>query len=176
MSMKWLVAVILVCGGLWAYHHASAPTPMTWTPARVRELTSALRDADGQRAPTQTLSSAKRILVYFSASWCPPCRAFTPELVTYYNTHNGGKAFQLLFVSNDQSAEDMLAYMKDDSMPWWGVPFHSSLSKSLIKAYEGPGIPCLVMLDGTGHVLADSWAGDRYLGPHAVLSALDAEQ
>jgi len=172
--MRWLVVVILVCAGLWLFHHASGPTAMVWTPARVRELTSALRDVDGKPAPPQTLTGAKRILVYFSASWCPPCRAFTPELVSYYRSHHGGTSFQVLFVSDDQSADDMQAYMTDDAMPWWGVPFRSALAKSLSKAYRGPGIPCLVMLDGTGHVLADSFAGDQYLGPQSVLDALAA--
>ena len=38
---------------------------------------------------------------YFSAHWCPPCRAFTPKLVEFYNAQEGKKKnFEIIFVSN----------------------------------------------------------------------------
>jgi nucleoredoxin len=140
----------------------------------VGALAADLADAHGTPAPARALAGAERVLVYFSANWCPPCRAFTPELVAYYHAHGGGKAFQLLFVSNDQSAGAMRAYMREDDMPWWGVRFGSESARALRKAYAGDGIPCLVLLDGEGRVLADSYVGGRYVGPRAVLAAFDA--
>ena len=32
---------------------------------------------------SKSLSKKKLIGLYFSAHWCPPCRAFTPELVKF---------------------------------------------------------------------------------------------
>jgi nucleoredoxin len=59
-------------------------------------------------------------------------------------------------------------------MPWWGVGFDSPSDTLLTKAYAGRGIPCLVLLDPQGRVLAHSYEGQRYVGPQVVLDALDA--
>ncbi|KAK0074992.1 hypothetical protein PV326_011971, partial [Microctonus aethiopoides] len=41
--------------------------------------------------------------VYFSAHWCPPCRAFTPQLVdTYQRIRERGQNFEVIFVSSDR--------------------------------------------------------------------------
>ena len=36
---------------------------------------------------TEVQSRSKVIGLYFSAHWCPPCRAFTPKLVRAYTEH-----------------------------------------------------------------------------------------
>jgi nucleoredoxin len=43
-----------------------------------------------------------------------------------------------------------------------------------VSRYAGDGIPCLVVVDPTGKVISDSFAGKQYLGPSKVLSDLDA--
>ncbi|KAJ1524214.1 hypothetical protein ONE63_010734 [Megalurothrips usitatus] len=41
--------------------------------------------------------------VYFSAHWCPPCKAFTPQLVATYNAvRERGHNFEVVFVSSDR--------------------------------------------------------------------------
>ncbi|HEX8309741.1 MAG TPA: thioredoxin-like domain-containing protein [Chthoniobacteraceae bacterium] len=53
------------------------------------------------------LAEAKYFAFYYSASWCPPCRAFTPDLVKFYKRRKRTNPnFELVFVSNDRSAED----------------------------------------------------------------------
>ncbi len=45
---------------------------------------------------------------YFSAHWCPPCRAFTPKLVEFYNANAGKKTkFEIIFVSSDHDQKSM---------------------------------------------------------------------
>jgi nucleoredoxin len=168
-----MVLAALIGAVVWFFATGSSPPP-AWDHQKIAALTADLHDADGKPAPPSTLTGAKHVLVYFSASWCGPCRAFTPELVAYYKSHGGGSAFQLLFVSSDQTADAMYAYMHDDAMPWWGVRFQSESAKALAKAYRGPGIPCLVLLDQHGWVQADSFVNGRYVGPHEVLKALEA--
>lgn len=174
MTVKLVILLAVVGMAVWLWSNQASPSAPTWDRARVAALTADLADAEGMSAPSQTLLGTKPVLIYFSASWCPPCRAFTPELVAYYKAHGGGSAFQLLFVSNDQSEAAMHAYMHDDAMPWWGVRYHSASAKALTQAYCGRGIPCLVMLDPHGKVLADSFVSGRYVGPHEVLKALSA--
>jgi len=55
-----------------------------------------------------TLSSLapKVKLLYFSASWCPPCREFTPKLAKWYNKINeSAKRVEVVFVSRDRDEE-----------------------------------------------------------------------
>jgi nucleoredoxin len=114
------------------------------------------------------------MLIYFSASWCPPCQAFTPQLVEWYKAHGDAATMPLLFVSHDHDAAAMRQYMSDDHMPWWGVAYGSGSAQALKHAYCGSGIPDLVLLDDHGRVLSDSFDGGRYLGPQQVLAAATA--
>ena len=64
------------------------------------------------KAEPDALAGKKLIAVYYSAHWCPPCRAFTPELVKFYDeTKANHPDFELVFVSSDHSAKEMKEYM-----------------------------------------------------------------
>jgi nucleoredoxin len=116
----------------------------------------------------------KLIGLYMSAHWCPPCRKFTPQLVAYYNkivaTH---PEFEILFVSNDKSAGEMEGYMREDKMPWPALSYDKVAGNAALNKYFGGAIPCLVVVDETGKVIFDTYAGKNYRGPEAVLSDLD---
>jgi len=144
---------------------AGAPGPMQ------RLFTGKLvRFADGkpQNVGPEALAGVKYYALYFSASWCGPCRAFTPDLVrAYRELKPAHPEFELIFISGDNSAGDMLAYMREDKMPWLAVKYDRREQKMV--DYSGPGIPCLVLVDAKGRVLADSYQGETYLGPQQVL-------
>lgn len=109
--------------------------------------------------------------IYYSAHWCPPCRKFTPKLVSFYNTYSPkNKNFEIIFVSSDRSEEDMENYMKAVDMPWLTLEFGKSSHPA--TQYSGNGIPCLVLLDNQGNVLADSYLNSRYVGPTSVMNTL----
>ncbi|KAM0853089.1 hypothetical protein ACQ4PT_051328 [Festuca glaucescens] len=94
------------------------------------------------------------VALYFSASWCPPCRRFTPKLIeAYKELASHGKSFEVVFVSGDQDEEAFNAYFA--KMPWLAVPFSDSEGrKGLDGRFEVRGIPHLVILDATtGEVL-----------------------
>ena len=121
------------------------------------------------------LASAKYIAVYYSASWCGPCKAFTPKLVEFYNRIKPANPnFELIFVSNDYSEADMEAYMNTDKMPWPALSFRKIAAKHPITEYAGKGIPCLVLLDDKGKVLSDSYVGTSYVGPTKVMNDIEA--
>uniref|UniRef100_A0A0E0GNZ2 protein-disulfide reductase n=1 Tax=Oryza nivara TaxID=4536 RepID=A0A0E0GNZ2_ORYNI len=90
---------------------------------------------------------ASTVALYFSASWCPPCRRFTPKLIEAYNELvSQGKSFEVVFVSGDSDQDAFNAYFA--KMPWLAVPFSDSeaLAK-LNERYKVMGIPHLVILD-----------------------------
>jgi thiol-disulfide isomerase/thioredoxin len=51
--------------------------------------------------------------LYFSASWCPPCKAFTPLLTEFYNTAKKTcpDEFEIIFVSSDRTQEEFDEYV-----------------------------------------------------------------
>lgn len=46
--------------------------------------------ADGSKVDADTVLGTKKVICfYFSAHWCPPCRAFTPVLKDFYEVRSG---------------------------------------------------------------------------------------
>lgn len=85
--------------------------------------------------------------VYFSAHWCPPCKAFTPQLVNTYNAvRERGLNFEIIFVSSDRSEESFEQYAR--SMPWPAVAWRDEASRQeLASLLAVQGIPTLVLVD-----------------------------
>ncbi|CAL4939875.1 unnamed protein product [Urochloa decumbens] len=99
---------------------------------------------------------ASPVALYFSASWCPPCRRFTPKLIeTYKELASEGKSFEVVFVSGDQDEEAFNEYFA--KMPWLAVPFSDSEGREGLNGqFKVSGIPNLVILDAkTGEVYTD---------------------
>jgi len=118
----------------------------------------------------ENFTGAKYYAFYFSAEWCPPCRTFTPELVEAYKELKAkNPAFELVFVSSDESKDEMQAYMRNYKMPWPAVRFDTAKSLRAIQRYRGNGIPNLVFVDADGEVLSSSYVDDTYVGPRKVL-------
>lgn len=137
---------------------ASAETPIP--PAIEALFGTRLVNAKGQRVSPAVLDG-KKIGIYFSAHWCPPCRAFTPQLVTVYNElRKAGKPFEIVFVSSDQTEADMYRYMKDMEMPWTAVRFPDKNRDELKKKYNIQGTPTLVIIDSSGKTISANARSD----------------
>ncbi|XP_077995351.1 nucleoredoxin-like [Glandiceps talaboti] len=94
----------------------------------------------------------KTLCIYFSAHWCPPCKAFTPVLVQFYKKlKDANKDFEVIFVSSDRSEESFDQYFS--SMPWLAIPYGDPRVSQLSKRFEVSGIPTLVVIDDTGEVI-----------------------
>jgi thiol-disulfide isomerase/thioredoxin len=118
------------------------------------------------------LGGVKYYGIMFSAGWCGPCRQFAPMLLDAYRKLKASyPEFELVLVSWDHSADDMLAYMREENMPWPAMKFGEVDGVEEIARLSGPGIPCLVLVNADGRVLAHSFKGDEYLGPGSVLNA-----
>jgi thiol-disulfide isomerase/thioredoxin len=113
-------------------------------------LGSAIVDKQGRAMPPGVLSN-KIVGLYFSAHWCPPCRAFTPQLVAAY-AKTDRSAFEIVFVSSDRDPRSYMEYY--GSMPWLAVPFGAAGTKSALSTtYAVRGIPALLLFDPAGKLM-----------------------
>ena len=102
----------------------SSGPQLTGVAAKMGRHLVSLQDGHLKTVDAAGLSGVKYWAIYYSASWCPPCRAFTPKLVEFYNSFKPQHPnFELIFVNEDQSEDAMLAYMQGDAMPWPAVRF-----------------------------------------------------
>jgi nucleoredoxin len=111
-----------------------------------------LLNAKGEKIPVADVE-AKHIGLYFSASWCPPCRAFTPSLAEAYKKWKAAeKPIELILVGSDRDQDAMLGYMKKYEMPWLALPYDAEPAK-IGEKFGIRGIPALVILDQDGKVV-----------------------
>lgn len=153
---------------------ASAPTS-TGTPSVFKDLIEGkLVAVAGKRVSKFEMAEEPQYYAfYFSASWCGPCKAFTPKLISFYNENPGAKkTFEVIFMSRDNSEGDMEEYMKEDQMPWPAVRFRDADRIDEITKFRGNGIPCLVLVDRQGKIIADSYVNGQYMGPTSVMEKM----
>jgi nucleoredoxin len=161
-----------------AQQRMAAPVPTTTTSNALFPLLKGdlvyFKNGTVNRFDDEAFEKKKLIALYFSAHWCGPCRKFTPQLVEYYNrVAPQHPELEIVFVSADRSQFAFETYMKETQMPWPAIDFQKVGSKAQIHTFAGKGIPDLVLLDASGKVLSDSYAGTEYRGPQHVLADLD---
>jgi len=130
-----------------------------WKPKGVMDiLGDNVHSKSGAPIPGAALQKKDHIAIYFSAHWCPPCRAFTPKLVSLYNavikTHPN---VEFIFASRDKDEAQFKDYYAE--MPWSTLPFQHPAVQELAKKFEIQGIPTLVVLKGDGTVVNDDARG-----------------
>jgi nucleoredoxin len=108
----------------------------------------------------------KVVAFYFSAHWCPPCRAFTPLLAEVYNTAKQmGLNFEVVFVSSDSDEDGFNEYY--GSQPWMSIKYDNEDERSnLGQVFGVQGIPSLQIVkngklltkDGRGAIMSNKIA------------------
>lgn len=122
----------------------------------------------------EALENKKLYLFFFSAIWSPQGRKFTPQLVEYYNrVAPQHPEFEVIFFSVDRSQFGMESYIGQANMPWPAVDYEKLGSKAAIQKNFVRGVPCLILVDGSGKVLSNSYGTEKNLGPETVLADLD---
>jgi len=125
----------------------------------------------GDEGDTVTLdevkAEAKYIGLYFSAHWCPPCKAFTPSLVKAYNDHLKPKGLEIIFVSSDRDQKQFMEYFGE--MPWLAIPPGDKRKGTLSKAFGVSGIPTFVIVDvATGQTITTEARGNVSTDPEGA--------
>lgn len=94
----------------------------------------------------------KNILLYFSAHWCPPCRAFLPKLIeAYHKIKANDDGFEVIFISSDKDNASFSDFFS--GMPWLALPFGDPRKASLSRTFKVYGIPMVVAIGPSGRTV-----------------------
>lgn len=135
------------------------PVPTTVQVQRAQELKDHLLALEGGKlvSYTEDLSQRPYLLIYYSASWCPPCKAFTPKLMQFYSQFRAKRSlFEVILVSLDKSEQQMLGYMKSFGMPWPAIHYDQRFNVNFLKQYTLNSIPRVIVLDSNGFPVLDN--------------------
>jgi nucleoredoxin len=131
-----------------------------------------LVDGKVKKVPKGHLAQKKVIALYYSAHWCPPCRAFTPELVKEYaKLAAEHPEFELILVSWDNNEKAMEEYMAWGSMNFPALQFDAIERNKTVSALAASGIPYLVVVDADGNALLGKGEKD-WVHPTTILPRL----
>ncbi len=104
------------------------------------------------------LGGKEFVLLYASASWCGPCRQFTPMLSKWYNSLGPNKTVEVVFLSADHDANSFKSYYSH--MPWLAVAHEEDAREELMSYIRVKGIPHLAVLDTrTGRIIEENVVG-----------------
>jgi thiol-disulfide isomerase/thioredoxin len=115
----------------------------------------------------------KYYLFYYTASWCGPCKAFTPSLVDFYDKKRSeGNEFELVLITSDSDEGAMEEYAADKKMNWPQLKLSKVDRFTKEFKHPGTGIPNLVLTDTQGNLIKTSYENGNYIGPAAVMNHL----
>ncbi|CEG44800.1 Thioredoxin, nucleoredoxin and related proteins [Plasmopara halstedii] len=103
---------------------------------------------------SQALDGKKIIGFYFSGSYCPPCRKFTPLLDIVYNNIKkaGHDDVEIIFISSDKEEAKFTEYY--DEMPWIALPYkRRDLKLELCEKFGIKTVPTLIFFNERGEVV-----------------------
>ena len=100
----------------------------------------------------------KVVLVDFWATWCPPCRAEHPNMLTNYRKYKD-KGFEIVGVSLDQDREALAEFL-DESEGDWIILHDENGDNPATEYYAIQGIPTMFLVDEEGVVVSTEARGE----------------
>ena len=118
--------------------------------------TFVLTDINGKEVDLMSFRG-KYVFLDFWASWCAPCRKENPNLVKVYKTF-GGKNFEIISISTDESVESWKKAVADDGLTWTQV---IDPTGEVQEKYAIIKIPTTWLLDKEGKIIAIDLHGEE---------------
>lgn len=147
---------------------AAAPAASALSDGLDDLLPKELLDSKGKKVSRDELAG-KTIGFYFSAHWCPPCRAFTPTLVKLRDANK--ENFEVVFVSADRSPQAQMAYMEEADMKWVTVEHRSAEANALGQKFKIRGYPTLIVVSPEGKTVSTNGWREVMANPKGALDS-----
>ncbi|MBN1967556.1 MAG: TlpA family protein disulfide reductase [Anaerolineae bacterium] len=94
------------------------------------------------------------VLVNFWATWCPPCRAELPDLVSFYHDH-ADEGFILIGVNEQETAAVASAFLNEQNLDFLVV---TDTNGAVLNRYGTSSLPSSFLIDPDG-VIVQRWSG-----------------
>eukprot|EP00928_Gymnodinium_smaydae_P023284 TRINITY_DN19275_c1_g1_i2.p1 TRINITY_DN19275_c1_g1~~TRINITY_DN19275_c1_g1_i2.p1 ORF type:complete len:464 (+),score=50.85 TRINITY_DN19275_c1_g1_i2:190-1392(+) len=126
-----------------------------WRPKTFFEI---MVDARFIRHDSQTFQFVslpdKVVGLYFSATWCEPCRSFTPRLVQRYTERLKAKGFEIILISSDRDEPSFHTFF--NGMPWLALDFQDRKRRDeLARLFGVTALPTLVLVGQDGALITN---------------------
>lgn len=98
--------------------------------------------------------NAKYYMYLFTASWCSPCRALMPKIVSEYPNMIKDNQMEVILVSFDDTAEAALDHLRKFSAPFSLLLYNTEASSGMPGLPPGvDAIPHIIVVDSSGNFI-----------------------
>lgn len=151
----------------------AAPSPVEQQAAVVADTLLSVSMADKDRNPVSLQEEVARhrvTILDFWASWCGPCRAEAPSLVSLYGQY-AGSGLGIIGISLDEDWHKWQEAVAGLGLAWPQVSELRGWDNTLCAAYGIQSIPYTIVVDREGKILSRGLRGDELRGHIASLLA-----